>query len=73
MCAVINRIAFSMNKATKNSNDPTKAVCVVMRVPPAAPVNSRILPLLSSTRVGHMDDIGILPGTMTLLGDATTR
>ena len=61
------------NSATKNSCDLTKAVCVVMKVPPAAPVNSRTLSLLSITRVGHMDDIGILPGAMKLVGEAGTR
>ena len=44
----------------------------MMRVPPAAPVASRTCPSPSSTRVGHMDDIGILPGTMKLLGEAGT-
>ena len=50
----------------------THAVCVVMRVPPAAPVARRTLPASSRTRVGQVDDIGILPGTMKLLGEAGT-
>ena len=50
----------------------TKAVCVVMRVPPAAPVARRTLPASSRTRVGQVDDIGILPGTMKLVGEAGT-
>ena len=64
---------FRRNNATKNPCDITKAVCVVMKVPPAAPVKSRTLPMLSSTREGHMDDIGILPGAMKLVGEAGTR
>ena len=60
------------NVNAKEVCDLTKAVCVVMRVPPAAPVASWTFPSPSSTRVGHMDDIGILPGTMKLLGDAGT-
>ena len=43
-----------------------------MRVPPAAPVARRTLPASSRTRVGQVDDIGILPGAMKLLGEAGT-
>jgi len=42
----------------------TNAVVVVILVPPAPPAMKMTLPLSSNTRVGHIDDIGILPGTM---------
>ena len=43
-----------------------------MRVPPAAPVARRTFPASSRTRVGQVDDIGLLPGAMKLLGEAGT-
>jgi len=51
---------------------PTKAVAVVISVPPEAPVTNTVDPLLSKTIVGHMEDIGLFPGSMWLLGEAGT-
>ncbi len=48
----------------------TIAVCVVILVPPDAPVTSRTSPdSLSMMIVGHVDESGIFPGLMKLLGD----
>ena len=43
-----------------------------MRVPPGAPVARRTFPASSRIRVGQVDDIGLLPGAMKLVGEAGT-
>jgi hypothetical protein len=47
----------------------TKAVAEVIRDPPDAPPRNATLPCRLRTIVGHVDDMGILPGAMKLLGD----
>jgi len=42
----------------------TKAVAVVMSVPPAPPATNTVDPFLSKTMVGLMEDIGLFPGMM---------
>jgi len=47
----------------------TNETVVVIREPPAPPPTNTTLPAASRTIVGHMDDMGIFPGSMKLLAD----
>ncbi len=50
----------------------TNAIIVVILVPPDAPFIKNGSPLLLTNIAGVMDDMGILPGTMKLDGEAGT-
>ena len=47
----------------------TKAVAVVILIPPAAPTTSLTSPSLSTNTAGHIDDRGRFPGRILLAGD----
>lgn len=50
----------------------TKAMAVVILVPPEAPTTKRGTPLLSTNIVGDMEDRGRFPGAIKLLSDGST-
>lgn len=50
----------------------TRAVVVVILVPPAAPTTKIASPFSSTTTLGHIDDMGLFPGTIKFDGDGGT-
>ena len=50
----------------------TKAVAVVILVPPAAPITSLTLPSFPTIMEGHMEDNGRFPPLIKLFGDGGT-
>lgn len=67
-CIVFCQVYVTMYTATTS----TRAVMVVIFVPPDAPLMKRTPPCWSRTMVGDMDDIGIFPGNIKLEGEAGT-
>lgn len=53
-------------------NRLTKAVEVVILVPPEAPTTSLTCPSEPTTILGHMEDRGLFPGLMKFAADAGT-